>query len=152
MRNLYCFIKTIIFSVIINRRNFVNMFFIAGYMGQPFANHRWNSLDHWWRMVRLLRNILETIILFPICIILPVFRLNVRSRYSVICKVVSIVMFKPSSVNILRYSFLIFSNSFPARSLFPFNTRDELISKCRHMNKFTLKCFRICQSIVITLP
>ena len=22
------------------------------------------------------------------------------------------------------------------------NTRDELVSKCRHMNKFTLKCFK----------
>ena len=25
------------------------------------------------------------------------------------------------------------------------NTRDEFISKCRHMNKFTLKCFEISQ-------
>ena len=25
------------------------------------------------------------------------------------------------------------------------NTRDEFISKCRHMNKFTLKCFKISQ-------
>ena len=27
---------------------------------------------------------------------------------------------------------------------FLLNTRDEFISKCRHMNKFTLKSFKIC--------
>ena len=31
------------------------------------------------------------------------------------------------------------------------NKRDELVSKCRHMNKFTLKCFKNRQNIILMI-
>ena len=31
------------------------------------------------------------------------------------------------------------------------NKRDELVSKCRHMNKFTLKCFKNKQSVILMI-
>ena len=31
------------------------------------------------------------------------------------------------------------------------NKRDELVSKCRHMNKFTLKCFKNRQSVILMI-
>ena len=31
------------------------------------------------------------------------------------------------------------------------NNRDELVSKCRHMNKFTLKCFKNRKSVILMI-
>ena len=90
------------------------MFIIVGHIGQPFTDHGWNFLDHCWRIFRLLTNILQSIILFSSTDnIFQFSKLNVVSRYSLICKLFSFVVFKPLSIKLLHFVYSIFCNSGP---------------------------------------